>query len=186
LPQVLNGSLLSYFCQMKTFDSWTLICITSCVNPMKTCKVIGSRSWSIISLTFLVGWTRSIANLKALCATFNLHYFMCKSKANLQIWIQQELTKWLAVEVKKVNHVKPSDLSYQVAHLFSTFRRFHLKKQQRTIKDALHCNLVSKLDKGEKIDPQNLTISRSPVSTTPLKDYLFLCLHSTDWDKQGL
>jgi hypothetical protein len=30
------------------------------------------------------------------------------------------------------------------------------------------------------------TISRSPVSTTPLKDYLFLCLHSTDLDKQGL
>jgi hypothetical protein len=30
------------------------------------------------------------------------------------------------------------------------------------------------------------TISRSPVSTTPLKDYLFLCLHSTDLDKLGL
>jgi hypothetical protein len=30
------------------------------------------------------------------------------------------------------------------------------------------------------------TISRSPVSTTPLKDYLFLCLHSTNLDKQGL
>jgi hypothetical protein len=60
--------------------------------------------------------------------------------------------------VKKVKNFKPSDLSYQGAHLFSAFKRFHDKEQQRSIKDALHCNLVSKFDKGEKIDPQNLKI----------------------------
>jgi hypothetical protein len=64
--------------------------------------------------------------------------------------------------VKKVNNFKPSDLSYQGAHLFSTFRRFHLKEQQRSIKDALHCNLVSKFDEGETIDPQNLQIYKHP------------------------
>jgi hypothetical protein len=63
--------------------------------------------------------------------------------------------------VKKVNNSKPSDLSYQGADLFSTFRRFHLKEQQRSIKDVLHCNLVSKLDKEEKSDPQNLKIYKN-------------------------
>jgi hypothetical protein len=59
---------------------------------------------------------------------------------------------------RNVNNFKSSDFSYQGAHLFSTFRRFHLKEQQRSVNDALHCNLVSKFDKGEKIDPQNRII----------------------------
>jgi hypothetical protein len=90
--------------------------------------------------------------------------------------------------VKKVNNFKPSDLSYQGAHLFSTFRRFHdLKEQQRSsIKDALHCNLVLRLDKGEKIDPQNLKIykhlSAEDLASGP--DWLFVLVLLLDEDAQ--
>jgi hypothetical protein len=90
-------------------------------------------------------------------------------------------------EVKKVNNVKPSDLvSYQGTDLSSTFRRFHLKEQQRSINDALHCNLVSKLDKGEKIDPQNLKIykhlSAEDLASGP--DWLFALVLLSDEDAQ--
>jgi hypothetical protein len=56
-----------------------LICTTSCVNPTKTCKVIGDGSWSIISLTFPVEWRHSIAHSKASFVNFPLHYFLCES-----------------------------------------------------------------------------------------------------------
>ena len=45
-------------------------------------------------------------------------------------------------EMKKVKNFKPSDFSYQGAHLFSTFRRLHLKELQRSFKDAFLCNII--------------------------------------------
>jgi hypothetical protein len=80
---------------------------------------------------------------------------------------------------RNVNNFKSSDFSYQGAHLFSTFRRFHLKEQQRSVNDALHCNLVSKFDKGEKIDPQNRIIykhlSAECLASGPDWQQLALC-----------
>jgi hypothetical protein len=88
--------------------------------------------------------------------------------------------------VKTANNFKPSDLSYQGADLFSTFRRFNLKEQQRPIKDALHCNPVSKLDKGEKIDPQNLKIYKHLLADDLVSgpDWLFALVLLSDEDDQ--
>lgn len=78
-------------------------------------------------------------------------------------------------EDKKVNNFRPSDFSYKGADLFSKFRRFHLKEQKRSVTDTLHCNLVSKFDKGEKIQPQDLQIyahlSEEDLASDP--DWLF-------------
>jgi hypothetical protein len=41
-------------------------------------------------------------------------------------------------------------------------------------------------DRTSKYTPMTTTTIRSPVSTTPLKDYLFLWLHPTNLNKQGL
>jgi hypothetical protein len=86
--------------------------------------------------------------------------------------------------VKKVKNVKPSDLSHQGAHLSSTFRRFHLNEQQRSIKDAMHCNLASKVDKEEKVDPQNLKIYKhllaDDLASGP--DWLFALVLLSDED----
>jgi hypothetical protein len=118
--------------------------------------------------------------LKARFVTNNFH--LCRLHSSSNPTKQQKA--FHDEEVKKVNHVKPSDLSYQGAHLSSTFRRFLLKEQQRSIKDALHCNLVSKLDKEEKIDPQNLKIykhlSADDLASGP--EWLFALLLLSDED----
>jgi hypothetical protein len=78
-------------------------------------------------------------------------------------------------EDKRVNNFRPSDLSYKGADLFSKFVRFHLKEQLRSVTDVLHCNLVSKFDKGESINPQDLAIYEhlSPEDFASDPDWLF-------------
>jgi hypothetical protein len=78
-------------------------------------------------------------------------------------------------EDKRVNNFRPSDLSYKGADLFRKFIRFHLKEQLRSVTDVLQCNLVSKFDEGESIDPQDLTIYEhlSPEDFASDPDWLF-------------
>jgi hypothetical protein len=144
-------------------------------------KIAGKKLF-VHSSCVSVKCRRLIAHLKARLVMHNFHLCTCHSSSNPTK--QQKVSH--DKEVKKVNNFKPSDLSYQGAHLFSTFRRFHLKEQQRFIKDALDCNLVSKLDKGEKIDPQNLKIykhlSADDLASGP--DWLLALVLLLDEDAQ--